>query len=387
MPAEVTSEQLVALTPASDQDVKPAGASPPADPAKPGGGGNLTSRPQTGEQAPPPGPSSFRDDEALTLEPDEYAELTAWRQKQEAAKAPPPPPAPEVESPESGDLPAKPSHPASLVEHAKFAGIPQAEIDALSSADLGATVDRALRVRQLQAREQPRPPYQQPPQQPQSPPPPAPPTPQELVRRLGLDPDELDAGALEIAGKMAAHYEERFAKIEPLLQRYQETEAQQRVRQNFRALDPFFAGNAAAFGPGATEQLDPASPEFFRRQTVLNNLVEMQRAGRHGRSLKDDFEAVHRNLFGFAAAAPPAFDPAAEKVETKHAVRDPETGQFVRKDQAEHEARQRAWMDGASPAPTDRTEDELPPGVEKMARGIERWYRMRGEQPPAAAKT
>ena len=350
MPQTDTSEPLVELTPAS-----PTAAPPP----------------------PPPAPAAQDLDEfnpAWDMEPEDYADLQDYREKHAKPAAPaPPPPAPEPEP-----------LPGWLTREAEQIGVKPDELKGMTTAQAEGYLDR--RVRLFEARRE------QPARRDQPPPTPAAPVapaePEDVLAKLGIDRSKFDDDTAETLEKIARHADERIKKVEETYKTVAQREAERQAERDWQLLDKaIFNDHPEVYGKGPIAELDdPAAAE--RRAVVMTKLRELVQTGKQGKSLKEDADRIHRQLFGFAAPASPptasgtiaaGYTNGAGKppVPAKPAPnpdqpKDPVTGKFVRKDADEHRARQEAWMDSTSPAPTDRTEGELPLGDDRALRGIQR---------------
>lgn len=367
MPSAAPSE-MVQLTPApaAGSPGKPAGASPPPPPA------------------PPAGPSLDAFDEEFDLHPDDLRDLEAFRARHADKPAEAPEEIPDPEPPPV-------AHPARLARHAKELGFTDDEVKALSTADLRAEVDREVRMRALKA-----PPREEPRREAAPPPKPAPePAPEEdLLDEFGVERDAFDEVTQKQLTAMLRRVKDRIESAAKdsteRLGRLEQIEAARANEQDWLRLDRFFAEHEGVYGKGPSGQIDPDSPEAARRLAVYRELVEKVKSGKHGK-FRDDLEAVHERLYGFAPkAAGDAANPLAAAYPGGNAngvrggepqPRDPDTNKFVKADPkaAEREERRRAWMGSASPAPTDRTEADLPPGQEKAMRGVQRRLGMLGK--------
>ena len=389
MPEPTAAAEVVPLVPAppTTAEATPGGVSPQLAPAAPPPGSTQL----------PPLPEQYSD-LYLDYAPEEAAGWEKFLREREAKKvaasAPPsPPPAPAAEVTPARE---QTSHPESLTLRARQLGFSQELIGSLSTADLRSEVQQELQFRSLHRPQQQQ--QQQAARQPEAPA--AAESLDDKLRRYGMDPDQWDDVTKGQLGAMVDKFDGRLAKLEQLNDRFAAAEETRAADQEWKLLDRFFEKHPHVYGKGPTAEMTDDDAGAEQRVTVRDRIRALVQSGRQsGKSvsaLMADCEAVHKRLFGFAAPADPPPPPPADSitagygqpsavapvptrdqtVETPHGVKDAKTGRFVRQDQSEHEARQRAWMDATSPAPTDRAEEQLPPGREKATRYLERRLRM-----------
>lgn len=241
----------------------------------------------------------------------------------------------------------KPSHPKWLMTAAKNAGVPSEEIESLSSDDLkeavavaaaansakavAADVNRVIQNRDPQTGQFISGPRHDETQVQQDVQPTQKPTPPKEVtlESLGIDPTQWDDTtpaskiALDIAKGIIGHIgkDSLQARIDAIEGEFRNRAA----NETFDKLDQLFVSKKGIFGGDSRFDMDKSSPEFIRRQAVIDQMAKM-RSANPSLPMKACFDKVTSAMFGSLDPRPeqkpdPAIAEYASGVTTQPTVR------------------------------------------------------------------
>lgn len=209
---------------------------------------------------------------------------------------------------------------------------------------------------------------------------------QSVNSRAVVEPQEpeleIDWGLDEQGQKLGPqHYDQLTARMwqefnefkAEMSKRVAAAEAQARAAGNARLLsqwDKRFSKHPDIYGSGATEDLDPNSPEAKSRQSVLS-LIQARHASKTATTPERDWDEIHSALYGRFVKPSPAPGGAPEPSEQPPVP--------VNRLNGKSHAAVAFEQGGALPRPTHREVPDLPKGEERAMRAVANKLRSKGQ--------
>lgn len=245
-------------------------------------------------------------------------------QPEEADDLSPPQPAPAPAREPVKPTPATPQHPSYLLRQAADLGIPQEDIEAASTDQLGQLVYHLSRQALSRG----------------STAAPAPvPQPEEVDYDLGLKDEDYDPALLGAMKKLARDHAKQLKEIRAELDGYKQADQQRQTNERYDSINSAIdkLGDARL---GQTDALTAGSPEITRRRAIYNEACLLAGEGASLRQQLARLDEARKNLFGDTAPTPTADPPELEQ-------------------------RRKEWAEAPLAHPTQRTAKELPKGIVK----------------------